>query len=43
MFCEYCEKDFYNKSNLLRHQKTAKSCIVIQQTRNKNIVIHPFS
>jgi hypothetical protein len=30
MFCEYCKKQFTNKSNLKAHQKTTKYCIKIQ-------------
>jgi hypothetical protein len=29
--CEFCKKDFINKSNLIYHQKTAKYCLEIQE------------
>ena len=29
--CQYCNKIITNKSNLIKHQKTAKNCIKIQQ------------
>jgi len=28
--CEFCKTSFYNKSNLTKHQKISKSCILIQ-------------
>ena len=28
--CNFCNTSFYNKSNLTKHQKTSKSCLVIQ-------------
>ena len=31
MDCQYCEKHFSTKSNLLKHQQTVKSCIKLQQ------------
>ena len=42
MNCEYCGKDFYHKSNLVRHQTTSKKCIKIQQDNNSNVVIKLF-
>ena len=35
--CEYCKKEFNQKSSLNRHQKTVKSCIFIQKQKNVNI------
>jgi len=33
LMCEYCNKNFNSKSNLTRHQKTTKSCILIQKEK----------
>jgi hypothetical protein len=38
--CEFCNKEFLNKSNLSFHQKTAKFCLKIQQEKT-NILISP--
>ena len=32
MNCQFCEKSFSTKSNLVKHQQTVKSCIKIQET-----------
>ena len=32
--CEYCEKSFSTKSNLINHQKTAKYCLNKQQKKS---------
>ena len=32
--CQYCNKDFAHKRNLLKHQKTAKYCLQIQRDLN---------
>ena len=32
--CKFCKKIFNTKSNLYRHQKTTKSCLVIQEKEN---------
>jgi len=43
MKCEYCDKYFFDKSNIKRHQTTSKSCIKIQIEKNvKNIDIKKF-
>jgi hypothetical protein len=42
MICEYCENIYYDKSNLVRHQKTSKFCIKIQIEKNENIKINKF-
>jgi len=34
--CEYCNKTFNLKGNMIKHQKTAKYCIVIQKSTNNN-------
>tara|TARA_B110000261_G_scaffold75001_1_gene86895 strand:+ start:132 stop:998 length:867 start_codon:yes stop_codon:yes gene_type:complete len=34
--CEFCKKVFKSKSNLTRHKRTTKSCIVIQKSLSKN-------
>ena len=33
--CTFCNKDFFEKCNLTKHQKTSKYCIKIQKTLNK--------
>ena len=33
MNCQFCEKQFSTKSNLVKHQQTVKSCIKIQETK----------
>ena len=38
MFCEYCKKNFVNKSNLTTHQKTTKYCLKIQADLLNKIV-----
>lgn len=30
IICDFCKKSFYTKSNLVKHQKTAKYCLKIQ-------------
>ena len=32
MNCQFCNKDFSNKSSLINHQKTAKYCLKLQDT-----------
>ena len=32
MNCQFCNKDFSNKSSLTNHQKTAKYCLKLQDT-----------
>ncbi len=39
MICEYCKNSYYDKSTLVKHQKTSKFCIKIQ---NENININKF-
>jgi hypothetical protein len=36
--CNYCNHIFKNKSNLDKHQKTAKYCIELQKTQNLDII-----
>jgi len=33
--CTFCNKDFFEKCNLTKHQKTSKYCIEIQKSLNK--------
>ena len=37
MICEFCEKEFSNKSNLNYHQKTAKYCLKKRPDMNDNL------
>lgn len=37
--CEYCSKELTSQVSLVRHQKTTKYCLKIQQKNNKNIKI----
>ena len=32
--CQHCEKDFSSQGNLIKHQKTAKFCLQIQNENN---------
>ena len=32
--CQYCNKIFSTKTNLIKHQRTAKYCLKIQQKKN---------
>ena len=43
MNCEFCDKHLSNKSNLIKHQQTAKKCLKIQLEKNANIQIKKFS
>ena len=44
MICEYCKKNFANKSNLTVHQKTTKYCLKIQsELSNKIVDIEEFN
>jgi hypothetical protein len=44
MDCNFCGKNFYHKSNLIRHQTTSKKCIQIQKNNNNdNIIIKLFN
>lgn len=36
--CEFCNKLFSTKGNLINHQRRTKYCIKIQKTLNKNII-----
>ena len=36
MECEYCNKTFVSKSVLIKHQKSAKYCLKIQNKNNEN-------
>ena len=36
--CEYCEKLFSTKSNLINHQKTAKFCLDKRETEYKEYI-----
>ena len=38
--CEYCNKTFNLKGNLIKHQKTAKYCIDVQKSINNSNVEH---
>ena len=42
MNCQFCNKHLNNKSNLTRHQQTAKKCLNIQLDKNDNIIIKKF-
>jgi len=42
MICEHCKNIYYDKSTLLKHQKTSKFCIKIQTEKNENIIINKF-
>ena len=35
--CNFCDSSFYNKSNLTKHQKTSKSCLLIQNGLKKQL------
>ena len=37
--CEYCNKNFYDKSTLNKHQKDSKSCMKIRLQKDPNLVI----
>ena len=37
-YCGFCNNKFWNKSNLDKHQKTAKYCLAIQ-IKNTNIEV----
>jgi len=39
MICEYCNNAFTNKANLKIHQKTAKYCIKLQETKQNTKII----
>jgi hypothetical protein len=43
-FCEYCNREFDNKSNVNKHQKTSLYCIKIQRekdpSKNLEIIVH---
>lgn len=32
--CQYCDKTFFNKYNLIRHQKNSKKCLELQYGKN---------
>jgi hypothetical protein len=36
LICQYCKKEFQNKSSLTNHVKTAKYCLVIQNKTNND-------
>ena len=38
LFCEKCNMQFQNKSNLYRHMKNSKSCKKIFEKLNNNII-----
>ena len=38
MNCEFCNKSFSSKSNLLTHQKTAKYCLDLQGKENNDFI-----
>jgi uncharacterized Zn-finger protein len=38
--CEFCNKVFKSKGNLVKHQKTAKYCIKIQKEQSVNTVTY---
>ena len=37
VICEFCDKKFLNKYNLLKHQRTTKSCLKLQEIKNNLI------
>lgn len=41
--CEFCNKSFTNKGNMVKHQKTAKYCINIQNDNDPNTSIDHIS